>query len=78
MAQLPLMRCFTDAELRRGLAAVIDGADRCGTCSIHRRVHHRGVTAGHVFVQADVLDVFLKGARLDDREIPDGESDPAR
>jgi hypothetical protein len=71
------MRCFTDEELRRGLAAVIDGADRCGTCSIHRRVHYQGLES-HVFVQLDVLDVFLKGARLDDREMPDGESDPAR
>jgi hypothetical protein len=69
------MRCFTDEELRRGLDAVIASWNRCTVCDglVDSEHHERSY---HAFKEADVLDLFLKAARLDDREMPHGDRDP--
>ena len=66
------MRCFTDDELRRGVDAVVDGWDRCRVCG--SRVEDHRPRDAHVFDAVNLIDVFLKAARSDDREVPYGQS----
>lgn len=59
------MRCFTDADLRRGLEVVRDGAwNRCCLCGGENDDWHDALP--HSFQPIDLLDVFLAAAR-DDR-----------
>jgi hypothetical protein len=56
-----LMHCFTDADVRRGIAAVIGRGDRCVICDgDHDDAHD---AHPHPFVPADLLDLFLEAAR---------------
>jgi hypothetical protein len=54
------MRCFTETELRRGLAAVIADHDPCDVCG-----HTRDDGTPPVR-QRDILDRFLEGTRGED------------
>jgi hypothetical protein len=60
----PLMRCFTDEELVRGIEAVIAGHGRCRVCGDENVDEHDELP--HPFVAPDPLDVFLAAARSED------------
>jgi hypothetical protein len=55
------MRCFTDADIRRGLEAVIVNWDRCQVCDGENADEHDALP--HPFQPADLLDLFLEAAR---------------
>ena len=57
----PLMRCFTDEDLRRGIAAVMGRGDRCAVCDGDNDDWHDALP--HPFVPADLLNLFLEAAR---------------
>ncbi len=55
------MRCFTDADLRRGLEVVALGSDRCQTCGGDNDDFHDAQP--HAFVPVDLLHLFLEAVR---------------
>ncbi len=67
------IHCLTEAQLRRGLAAVIAGWDRCVVCGEDNDDPHDAQP--HGFAAPDVLTVFLEAARDEKTEgLPDGQS----
>jgi hypothetical protein len=56
-----LMHCFSETELRQGIAAVISRGDRCRICDGENDDWHDALP--HPFVPADLLDLFLEAAR---------------
>jgi hypothetical protein len=66
------MRCFTDAELARGLDAVIVGWNRCAVCGGENDDWHDALP--HAFALPDRVNLFLEAAHHDDRDMPHGES----
>lgn len=66
------MRCFTEAELRRGLEAVRVRGNRCTVCDGEHESAHRDRRPHHPFAWPDLVNLFLEAAR-DEGETADGE-----
>jgi len=71
------MRCFTDAQLKLGITAVLEGHDRCALCGQTRGARDRPPhEAAHPFVAPDPFDLFLSSAReTEPDDVAPGERD---